>query len=309
MKDKIAILLSTYNGEKFLQEQIDSIINQTNQSWQLFIRDDGSTDKTLKILEEYTKNPKINWINKDKPMNLGVIKSFFDLLSNAEADYYMFCDQDDVWLPDKIELTLKKMKELETSNLNKPILVHTDLTVVDKDLNVISESMIKSQDLDPNATFGRLLVQNSITGCTVMINEPLKEACENIEISKVQMHDWWFALIASAFGEIGFVSKPTILYRQHGNNQVGAKSSFNELLTRKQLFKTTKLMLQKAMDQSSEFARQFPEIDNEKLNMIELFKDVTKFNPIKRYQLINRYGITKSGKGRNIFYLFEIMTW
>lgn len=309
MADKIAILLSTYNGEQYLPEQIESIINQSNQSWELFIRDDGSTDQTLTILKQYQSNPRIHWINENTPANRGVIGSFFELLQAVEADYYMFCDQDDVWLPQKVALTLAKMQVIESQNQQQPILVHTDLKVVDQDLEIKSESMVKTQDLDPQATFGRFLVQNSVTGCTVMINQNLKNRCQKINLANIQMHDWWFALVASAFGKIGFVNQATILYRQHGNNQVGAKSSFNELLTRKHLFKKTKSMLEAAMDQAGEFAKQYPSLPVDKVEMIDFFQDVTQVSKPKRYQRLKQYGILKSGFGRNAFYILQILTW
>lgn len=306
---KIAILLSTYNGERFLEEQIESIIKQSNQQWTLYIRDDGSTDKTLDILGRYQADDRIQWINENKPQNLRVIGSFLKLLESAEADYYMFCDQDDVWLSDKVQVTLNKMLTLEAENKQQPILVHTDLRIVDQDLKATSESMIKTQNLDPQPSFGRLLVQNSITGCTMMINQNLKDRCVGLDFTKIRMHDWWFALVASAFGTIGYVPQATILYRQHGDNEVGAKNSLSELMSRKHLFAQTKQMIQLAMAQATEFVADYPNLTDDKVKMVHFYTNVKNYSKVERYRKMRTYGLLKNGSGRNAFYVFQMLTW
>ncbi|WP_253726505.1 glycosyltransferase family 2 protein [Latilactobacillus curvatus] len=309
MTKKIAILLSTYNGERFLEEQIESIIKQSNQQWTLYIRDDGSTDKTLDILGRYQADDRIQWINENKPQNLRVIGSFLKLLESAEADYYMFCDQDDVWLSDKVQVTLNKMLTLEAENKQQPILVHTDLRIVDQDLKATSESMIKTQNLDPQPSFGRLLVQNSITGCTMMINQNLKDRCVGLDFTKIRMHDWWFALVASAFGTIGYVPQATILYRQHGDNEVGAKNSLSELMSRKHLFAQTKQMIQLAMAQATEFVADYPNLTDDKVEMVHFYTNVKNYSKVERYRKMRTYGLLKNGSGRNAFYVFQMLTW
>ncbi|MCW8780526.1 glycosyltransferase family 2 protein [Latilactobacillus curvatus] len=309
MAKKIAILLSTYNGERFLEEQIESIIKQSNQQWTLYIRDDGSTDKTLDILGRYQADDRIQWINENKPQNLRVIGSFLKLLESAEADYYMFCDQDDVWLSDKVQVTLNKMLTLEAENKQQPILVHTDLRIVDQDLKATSESMIKTQNLDPQPSFGRLLVQNSITGCTMMINQNLKDRCVGLDFTKIRMHDWWFALVASAFGTIGYVPQATILYRQHGDNEVGAKNSLSELMSRKHLFAQTKQMIQLAMAQATEFVADYPNLTDDKVEMVHFYTNVKNYSKVERYRKMRTYGLLKNGSGRNAFYVFQMLTW
>lgn len=306
---KIAILLSTYNGERFLEEQIESIIKQSNQQWTLYIRDDGSTDKTLDILGRYQADDRIQWINENKPQNLRVIGSFLKLLESVEADYYMFCDQDDVWLSDKVQVTLNKMLTLEAENKQQPILVHTDLRIVDQGLKATSESMIKTQNLDPQPSFGRLLVQNSITGCTMMINQNLKDRCVGLDFTKIRMHDWWFALVASAFGTIGYVPQATILYRQHSDNEVGAKNSLSELMSRKHLFAQTKQMIQLAMAQATEFVADYPNLTDDKVEMVHFYTNVKNYSKVERYRKMRTYGLLKNGFGRNAFYVFQMLTW
>ena len=156
---------------------------------------------------------------------LGSKASFAKLLEHSSSDYIMFCDQDDIWSPDKVKLTLEKMLELENMyGKDVPLLVHTDAKVVDGALNVIAESFWAYQNVYPKnrETINRLLVQNVITGCTVMINKALADLALPISDDAV-MHDWWLALVASAFGRIGHVDQPTMLYRQHGGNVIGAK--------------------------------------------------------------------------------------
>ncbi len=222
---RIEILLATYNGEKYITELLRSILDQTVDSWRILARDNGSSDRTLEILKEHEEaHPDKFRIIRDDLGNIGACGNFARLLELSTAPYIMFCDCDDVWLPNKIEVTLRKMREMEAgSPADTPCLVHTDLRVVDSDLNLICESFWKYQHIFPEAsTLNRLLMMNVVTGCTVMINRPLSRRGEQIPPAAI-MHDWWLSLIAAAFGTIGYVREPTILYRQHSANDTGAK--------------------------------------------------------------------------------------
>ena len=140
---KVTILLSTYNGEQFLAEQIESIQAQTYRDWQLLIRDDGSSDGTRAIIEDFCQqDDRIFFINPEAAQNLGVIKSFHSLLKYQDSDVYFFSDQDDVWLPDKLAIQLAAAENYDAS---VPLLVYMDLKVVDQELNVVHESMIRTQ--------------------------------------------------------------------------------------------------------------------------------------------------------------------
>lgn len=222
--NRIDILLATFNGAPFLAELLDSILAQTAGDWRLVVRDDGSTDDTPRIIGKYQSNhPDKVSLFRDKGETLGPCGNFARLLQHSKADYTMFCDQDDVWLPEKIELTFEKMQELEgLYGEDTPLMVHTDLKVVDGNLNPLSDSLWCYQRTNPNATaLNRLLVQNVATGCTVMINRALRELALPIP-EEARMHDWWLALVAVAFGHIGHLSQATVLYRQHGRNDSGA---------------------------------------------------------------------------------------
>jgi glycosyltransferase involved in cell wall biosynthesis len=209
----IEILLSTYNGGKFLSAQLDSIINQTNQDWFLSIRDDGSSDRTLQIIEDYLiKFPsKINLL-KDDGNRLGSTMSFASLIENSTGDYLMLCDQDDIWLNTKIEDTFNSLKSLEIVHPNKPLLVFTDLKEVDENLNVIAESFMQNQKLKPSVVRDthKLLAINVVAGCTTMFNKNCKQFILPIPSKRI-IHDQWIAVNIAQYGHVKFLNKPTIL--------------------------------------------------------------------------------------------------
>ena len=221
--DKIAILMATYNGEKYICQQIDSILSQTCKDWELYIHDDGSTDNTIAAVESYVEKypDKIHLI--DGKSTGGAKYNFFYLFGQVEAPYYMTCDQDDVWLDKKIELTYDKMLTIE-NKADVPCLVYTELRVVDSELNTIADTMSGYQSLDCHKrTINQFILQNSVTGCTMMINRALRDKMLHItDIDNTIMHDWWAALVAAQFGKTAFIDEPTIVYRQHGDNSLGA---------------------------------------------------------------------------------------
>jgi glycosyltransferase involved in cell wall biosynthesis len=222
----VEILLASYRGAQKLDEQINSLFAQTYKNWKLLIRDDGSDDATQDIIEKFvSKHPEKICFIQDSSGRLGSAGNFAILLSYACADYVMFCDQDDVWLPEKAALTLEKMFKVENAvGKQEPVLIHSDLKVVDNDSVVVAETMWGHQNIHPRSreSINRLLVQNVVTGCTIMINKSLRELVLPIPAEAI-MHDWWMALVASAFGEIGHIDQPTMLYRQHEANEIGAK--------------------------------------------------------------------------------------
>lgn len=223
----IDILLASYNGEKFLKKQIDSILAQSNQDWQLLIRDDGSDDNTISIIEDYTARypAKIKLIT-DNQGHLGATLNFGKLLEYADNEYIMFSDQDDVWLANKIELTLNAMKAAEEIYPDKPVLVHTDLRVVDADLKTIADSFwaLSKISLNTGNNLNKIIYRNVITGCTAMINRKAKEISTPVP-PEARVHDWWIALNVAKYGKIVHISIPSVLYRQHPDNVIGAKKS------------------------------------------------------------------------------------
>lgn len=223
MNKKIAILLSTYNGSNYLEQQVNSILRQTNHDWHLFIRDDGSKDGTITLIQNLAQDPRITFFNKEKIVNVGTVKSFMELLKGTDASYYMFSDQDDYWQPTKVQDTFDEMQRREKKYPNKPVCVHTNLQVTDSKLRPyrLYNEMPSWND------FPRILFNNCATGCTMMINQDLKKIVkfDQIDYQKVFMHDWWLTLIAACFGKVSYLDKPTILYRQHGSNVLGSLDS------------------------------------------------------------------------------------
>lgn len=218
----VDILLSTYNGELYLEEQINSIVRQTFTSWILIIRDDGSTDDTRKIISKYCKQypEKVREI-ADSNGNVGSSLSFALLLEQSKSKYIMFCDQDDVWLEDKIEITYNEITKLEKENMQLPLMIFTDLYVVDEELNIINNSFMNELKLFPDVinNIHKALALNVVAGCTIMINNKAKIYI--LPFYKYFIHDYWMAINIINYGKCKYLNKQTILYRQHRNNVYG----------------------------------------------------------------------------------------
>ena len=230
---RIAILLPTWNGEEFLAEQLDSLLAQTYQNFAVVIRDDGSTDGTRGLIAQYAAaHPHHIHVLVSDGQNLGARGSFSCLMNYAlqhkqtlgmERALLMFCDQDDVWVPHKIAVSMQRMQALQEKHPGAPALVHSDLRVVDEQLNLIAPSFVAYQGLEPlRNNFGRMIVSNTVTGCTALLNEELVLLACPVPAGAV-MHDWWLALVASAFGHLDYIDEALVEYRQHGRNTIGAR--------------------------------------------------------------------------------------
>lgn len=300
-KDAVQILLATHNGEKHLYEQIRSLLNQTYPSIQIQASDDCSKDNTTELL----KKNSIPTLLADKP--LGCKGNFSKLLASRKAPYIAFSDQDDVWLPGKIECCMKAMKDAETQFSHQtPILIHTDLKVVNEGLSEIAPSFWNYSGLDPlnKSNFSHLLVQNNVTGCTVLINEALADLVGEIPEESL-MHDWWIALVASAFGKIIVLDRATILYRQHGKNTLGAKKAgirtYIDKALNKGLFKGTNEQQIKRKKQAEKFLERYS--SKLSLQQIQLLETLIKadeknwvYNQLQafRHGLLRQSTLTRS---------------
>lgn len=310
----IYILLSTYNGKEYLEALLSSLLKQTNSHWVLLVRDDASDDRSLEIVQKFqaeNKTIKINIVQSDL-QNLGVKKSFSLLLNEAlgyeDCEYIMFCDQDDVWLDNKIEKTYIAMKRLELKYPKKPLLVHTDLIVTDEKLNILKSSFWDYEHINPSKNgLNRLLIQNTITGCSMMVNIKLAVMAQDIPENAI-MHDWWFGLVATEFGKIDFIEDATIKYRQHSSNDTGAKE-FNLINIVK---KTIALFLNdKLYEKHCKQAREFLHVYNDTLSrdtkdILEAFGDIATKPFWQRKQIAIRYKLLKQGYIRNIGLLIKI---
>ena len=225
--EKVDILLATYNGARYLKEQLDSILNQTYSDFRLIISDDKSTDKTRSIIEEYAKkDSRIECYFQEN--NLGVIKNFEFLMKKVESDYFMFSDQDDIWKENKIE------KSMEVMENDKADLVYSDLEVVDKNLNTTFKSYWKLKGLDNKVkkynNFSALYLNNFITGCTMLCKKKFIDMILPLPNRyKYVLHDYWVALIVSQHGTLSYIKEPLIKYRQHKDNKIGSRKKSDEI--------------------------------------------------------------------------------
>ena len=245
LEPKIVILLSTYNGEDYLAEQLDSLIKQTYSNFIIIIRDDASNDSTEQIINHYVernqgKIHKLSGINS----NVGPGSSFGLLIKYAIKEkialgvsrlYMMLCDQDDIWIEEKLKIQMLEMLNAERKSPDAPIMVHSDLKVVDQSKRVIAESFVKYQGLEVERNkFTNVVISNLVTGCTTLFNEELAQIALPIPGNAI-MHDWWLALTASVFGRVIFIDMPLVEYRQHENNTIGAKEFEKHRPSRKKI--------------------------------------------------------------------------
>jgi glycosyltransferase involved in cell wall biosynthesis len=216
--------MATYNGERFLAQQIDSIVRQTCQDWHLYIHDDGSKDQTTAIIRHYECQHPDKITQLDYGPQGGAMNNFLSMLQRVESPYYMFCDQDDVWLEDKVKTSLEEMKELEERYRGIPIVVYTDLCVTDEALNVTNPSLWQEICLYPDfvTDFDHIAATTAVTGCAMLFNQKAKDAIV-FPATYATMHDAWIAAcVLKQGGKIHPVRKQTVYYRQHEKNCVGA---------------------------------------------------------------------------------------
>ena len=215
---RVQILLPTYNGERYLQPLLQSLLDQDHKDLEILIRDDASTDRTRDVLAGYVNNPRVRIILGEQ--NLGVVRSFFELMriSSHEVDYIALSDQDDVWQPDKVS---RALRFLESASAERPTIYASRVAVVDEELRLMHLSQQPTRPL----ALGNALVQNLLPGCTMVMN---RAACDLI-VARLPdfafVHDWWIYLVMSACGEIRYDNESRILYRQHSQNVIGVASN------------------------------------------------------------------------------------
>lgn len=287
MKCKVAVLLSSYNGEKYIREQIDSVLSQEGVEVILFIRDDGSSDRTPEILKTYEHDPRCIIYFEE---NVGVIKSFFDLIQKAHGyDYYALCDQDDVWDVNKLEEAVKHLLK----NQGQASMYFSATRVVDESLNEISDAKMIS---GPRAlSLNEVLLTNNATGCTIVFNQNLREHLLDKLPERMIMHDHWIYLVCLALGgKVIYDNKPHISYRQHEENVLGNRktlastikySSFSSMKgVRSSL---AKFIYQSHVDtipnENKAILKAFAEYDSSFINRVKLIKmEIKTIKSIKR---------------------------
>jgi glycosyltransferase involved in cell wall biosynthesis len=307
---RVNIIMAVYNGSKFIGEQLESVLNNDYSDWVLWIFDDGSTDETESIVRKHQTDykDKIKYIKNSS--NLGVTHNFLKGLSYAVKEeestnnsYFMFCDQDDVWYSDKISDTLRYMLKLEKKyGNNKPAAVFTDVNVVDSDLMTIHPSFHRSNHLDArNTDLPHLLMENKLIGCSTMINYSLAGKVSVKPDMYIRYHDWWIGLLAASCGNIGYLPKATMAYRQHGNNLVGDQNFVGYVKKRILSFKEQREALKSTVKQAGEFYRQYhKELEPRQKLQIYTFANLYNYSPLRRRKVVMQHGYLKSGLLRNL---------
>ena len=305
----IDILLATYNGEKHLEEQLSSLENQTYTQWRLRAHDDQSSDRTWEILEAFQKKHGEDKVilKRNVPASGGSKHNFTGLIQASDAAYMMCCDQDDVWHADKIEKTWKRMRKMEQRyGKELPLLVYTDVRVVDAQLNEMHPSFHACMNLRTSNELGYEMIQNQVTGCTVMINHQLKKYVDLVEdTKKLVMHDHWLALTALVFGKMSYLDAATMDYRQHGNNVVGAQNarSFAYMWER---FKRGQAKFVQDMKESCAQVSYFVSlyetcIESQKvIKLLDTYAHLYDMNKVKRIGCFFKYRLWKKGMIRKI---------
>lgn len=327
-KDAVCVIMATYNGEKHLRSQIESILGGTYKNVVLRVFDDGSTDGTMELLEELKKEYPSRLFYKQNAENLGCVKNFLQGAVETDSDYYMFSDQDDVWMEDKIERTLRKMKQVEYREIAEdtekqeaqkeqtvpdeqngqavPTAVFTDAVVVDESLKQIHPSFHGQSHLDmEKLDFAHLLMENKVIGCTLMFNRLLQRKLTCLP-EDIKWHDWWIGLIASSMGVLSYLPEPTMYYRQHENNVIGNVGFGSYVGNRLGSLGRQRASIQENCRQGQAFFQVYNGIlSKETRKELYLFANLCKINFVRRRYVAFHHGFLKSGILRNagVFFL------
>lgn len=306
----ITVLVAAYQGEKYLEEQLDSILSQTLTDLNIVISDDGSTDGTWELMRRYVSQypGRVRCLrhiqNKPgRPDRNGVnpaAANFFWLLSQAEGEYILLSDQDDVWRKDKAERMLFHMKKAEKRwGSETPVLLYSDARVVDEDLNQIDGSFLKFQHIDPRRTsLNEVLVENPVTGGAIMFNAALLPYVRKAP-GQCVMHDWWIALAASCFGKIKCVREPLYDYRQHGNNTLGARKtgSVQDIRRRLQRGEQVREQYDRMFAQASCFLNRYGnQLTQRQIDALKAFISLPYQGVFRRMRTIRRYHFYRSSR-------------
>lgn len=287
---KVTVLVTIHKGEKYLKELIDSLLNQTHKDLTIVLSNDCGDDECAVIMNDYLKNYPEKIVVRFPNITGGAKAHFIYLIDEfKESDFIMLADQDDVWLPDKVEKTLSLMLKGDTS---RPRLVHTDAYLTDESLNVTADSFKKFATIPKDISFNRLLAENIVQGASAMINSALAKLAAPDD-KNIVIHDWWLALIASAVGEIAYLDEPTFYYRQHSENVIGAlekPKSFSYILRR--LKSDVKNDINKSRRQAASLLKRLENnIPEDKAEAALLFSQFENQSKFERISVLNKQKI------------------
>lgn len=253
---RVNILLSTFNGARYIREQLDSLFAQDYRPFRLIARDDGSADGTAAVLQAYAgRHP---GVELEIGRRLGVAASFVTLLRNCQGrpgDYYAFCDQDDIWVPDKLS---RAVAQLSTAARPSATLYCSRLQYVDARLRPLGLSA-----LPRHIGFCNAVVENIAIGCTCVFGSDIRDRVAVADPNDMMMHDWWAYLVATAFGDVVYDGAPTILYRQHGANTAGWERRGRKVWNRARGLARRLLRGNEGLDsinQAQRFVRTYPDL-------------------------------------------------
>ncbi len=292
------ILLAVCNGERFLPALLDSLQKQTLSDFSVLFQDDGSDDRSPEILRAVCGADRRFLSGACSGQKLGAMGNFFSLIRQSRADALLLCDQDDIWEPEKVHTLCRALEQAEQKwGADAPLLIHSDCRVIDQDGQVIHESFFRHQGWDPDAvSLPRLLVQNNVTGCTLIMNRALANLiAAHADPKKLFMHDWFIALTAAAFGHVVFLNQVLTQYRQHGGNAIGAstKSQFQRGLDSLSRRERVHARLQLNYSHTRAFTEAYGDLLPESARQItESFLRTEKMPRIRRVLTVQRIGCT-----------------
>lgn len=312
---KVAILLACYNGEKFVRKQLDSILGQDLRDFTLYVSDDGSSDATAKILSEYSVTDGRVKILPEHAPNGSACKHFLQMLETVESDLYLFSDQDDVWTADHVSRLVERYAQLSDNEKRLPTVIHSDLSVADRNLEVICESFFDYALLSRHPAHRHsYFLENNVTGGAMLVNAALKgfvfrdRKFLSMNLYRIPMHDHFFALVANQFGQVLFVDEKLELYRQHSENAVGAKN----VKTLKNYFQ--KLLcfdaawLESSIALTSFFLEYYPDrIPDDEKKVLQEFLKIRQMSRLQALRFIIRHDFWKESKRRQVRQVLSIL--
>lgn len=262
----ISIAMATYNGEKYLREQLESIYSQTYKNIEVVVTDDGSTDKTVEILEEYANSHGLRYYINET--NLGFVKNFEKAVDLCRGEYIALSDQDDIWLPHKLSTLME--------NIGNNLLICSDAKLIDENNNIIAYSQFEYSNKSKNIslTFQKLAIRNYVQGCTILMSKELVQYAHPFPLG-IKSHDHWYGLIAAAHERIMFSKEALILYRQHASNQIGAYHYAASSLLLKIFSQFTKVHFQKRIEDSNKY-----------IQRLQAFRSYEQFS-MSQYKLLD----------------------
>lgn len=312
----IDILLATYNGEKFIDKQLKSLLTQelsdSEQKMRLLIRDDGSTDNTMSVINkriDYYKRKREDRIDikvlEDNVPTGSPAGNFMKLLAISNADYVMFSDQDDMWYRRKVDATYSLMKKKEAKyGKDVPILIHTDLSLMNEEGKKIADSFFDYQKLPKEDKLSTLLIQNTVTGCTMMLNRAAANLLKKAPVSEmVLLHDHYAAVLVAATGYVFLLDEALIRYRQHSGNVVGAHAadSREEYKNRFSLGRNKFLQdMDMSYRQAGYILKRYKDLirknhGEEYVTMMTQYSELIMAGKLEKIEFFQKYGVYKNG--------------